>query len=151
MLADVCGESWVRIWADPTAQVKAAGDVFLRSARALDDPVHSDKFDSDQFYVKSAAEMRELFKDVPDACDNTLLIAERVDVKLREGEKPPDVFGRGSSIFADGKLKAFDQESNAKIAEFLKKSDSSNLLSAVAPIFLASALPGEVPSNDRRA
>ena len=30
--------------------------------------------------------MRELFKDYPEACDNTLLIAERVDVKLREGE-----------------------------------------------------------------
>jgi DNA polymerase-3 subunit alpha len=30
--------------------------------------------------------MRELFKDVPEACDNTLLIAERCNVKLREGE-----------------------------------------------------------------
>ena len=30
--------------------------------------------------------MRELFKEHPESCDNTLLIAERVDVKLREGE-----------------------------------------------------------------
>ena len=30
--------------------------------------------------------MRELFSDIPEACDNTLLIAERCNVKLREGE-----------------------------------------------------------------
>src|SRR5437868_801464 len=35
------------------------------------------KFDGDDFYIKSAAEMRALFAEVPDACDNTLLIAER--------------------------------------------------------------------------
>ena len=31
----------------------------------------------DQHYLKSAAEMRRLFRDYPDACDNTLWIAER--------------------------------------------------------------------------
>jgi len=35
------------------------------------------KLDSQEFYVKSAAEMRRLFADFPEACDNTLLIAER--------------------------------------------------------------------------
>ena len=42
------------------------------------------KFYSDQFYVKSAAEMRELFADVPDACDNTLEIVKRIDLKIPE-------------------------------------------------------------------
>jgi len=42
------------------------------------------KFFSDQFYVKSAEEMRELFADVPDACDNTLEIAKRIDIKIPE-------------------------------------------------------------------
>ena len=37
---------------------------------------------SDQVYFKSPAEMRELFKDVPDACDNTLEIAEKCNVEL---------------------------------------------------------------------
>ncbi|ONM48016.1 DNA polymerase III subunit alpha, partial [Nocardia donostiensis] len=37
------------------------------------------KFGGDGYYLKSAAEMRELWDDqVPGACDNTLLIAERV-------------------------------------------------------------------------
>jgi DNA polymerase III subunit alpha len=40
------------------------------------------KFFSDQFYVKSAAEMRELFADVPEACDNTLEIVKRIDITI---------------------------------------------------------------------
>lgn len=40
------------------------------------------RFQSDQHYLKSSAEMRHLFMDVPDACDNTLLIAERSDVNI---------------------------------------------------------------------
>ncbi len=40
------------------------------------------RFSSDQHYLKSAAEMRYLFRDIPEACDNTLAIAERVDVTI---------------------------------------------------------------------
>ena len=42
------------------------------------------RFGSDEFYIKSAAQMRELFPDdrFPGACDNTLLIAERAEVRL---------------------------------------------------------------------
>ncbi len=40
------------------------------------------KFFSDQFYVKSADEMRELFADIPEACDNTLEIVKRIDIKI---------------------------------------------------------------------
>jgi DNA polymerase III subunit alpha len=36
------------------------------------------KFDSDEFYIKSPSEMREVFRELPEACDATLLIAERV-------------------------------------------------------------------------
>jgi DNA polymerase-3 subunit alpha len=42
------------------------------------------KFMTDEFYVKSAQEMRELFHDVPEACDNTLAIAKRIDIKIPE-------------------------------------------------------------------
>jgi DNA polymerase-3 subunit alpha len=40
------------------------------------------RFHSDQHYLKSAAEMRYLFRDIPEACDNTLGIAERVDLTI---------------------------------------------------------------------
>ena len=43
------------------------------------------RFSSDQHYLKSAAEMRYLFRDIPEACDNTLAVAERVDVKIDFG------------------------------------------------------------------
>ncbi|MDB5043280.1 MAG: polymerase alpha subunit, partial [Candidatus Eremiobacteraeota bacterium] len=42
------------------------------------------KFFSDQFYVKSAEEMRELFADIPEACDNTLEIVKRIDISIPE-------------------------------------------------------------------
>ena len=42
------------------------------------------KFMTDEFYIKSSEEMRELFADVPDACDNTLAIAKRIDIRIPE-------------------------------------------------------------------
>ena len=42
------------------------------------------KFYSDQFYVKSAAEMYELWADLPEACENTVKIAERIDIRIPE-------------------------------------------------------------------
>src|SRR6478609_6620174 len=42
------------------------------------------KFDGGGYYIKSAAEMRELWRDFPDGCDNTLAIAERCDVEFVE-------------------------------------------------------------------
>ena len=41
------------------------------------------RFEGNDFYIKSAAEMRDLFRDLPEACDNTLLIAERAQVELQ--------------------------------------------------------------------
>jgi DNA polymerase-3 subunit alpha len=45
------------------------------------------KFESNEFYIKTAAEMNALFpdRDYPGACSNTLLIAERVDHKIEFG------------------------------------------------------------------
>ena len=51
----------------------------VQSGSTLDDPKRF-KFDADEFYLKTPAQMRELFRDYPEACDNTLLIAERSDV-----------------------------------------------------------------------
>ena len=45
------------------------------------------KFDGQEFYLKSPAQMRELFKDFPEACDNTLLIADRCEVEFPEDER----------------------------------------------------------------
>jgi DNA polymerase-3 subunit alpha len=44
------------------------------------------KFHGDEHYLKSAAEMRSLFDEVPEACDNTLWVAERADVEIDFGK-----------------------------------------------------------------
>ena len=57
----------------------------IQSGSTLVDPKRF-KFENDQFYLKSARQMRDLFAEIPEACDNTLLIAERCEVSFREGE-----------------------------------------------------------------
>ena len=47
------------------------------------------KFDSDEFYLKSAEEMRAVFSELPEACDATLDIAERVELDLVYGDRAP--------------------------------------------------------------
>ncbi|MEO8830150.1 DNA polymerase III subunit alpha [Lapillicoccus sp.] len=44
------------------------------------------KFDAEEFYLKSPEQMRHLWRELPEACDNTLLVAERCDVSFVEGE-----------------------------------------------------------------
>ncbi|MBA3264775.1 MAG: DNA polymerase III subunit alpha [Nocardioidaceae bacterium] len=43
------------------------------------------KLDGDSYYLKTPEEMRHTWRDFPEACDNTLLIAERCDVTFAEG------------------------------------------------------------------
>jgi DNA polymerase-3 subunit alpha len=42
------------------------------------------RFGGSGFYLKSPAQMRELFKDLPEACDNTLKIAEECNIEFVE-------------------------------------------------------------------
>ena len=57
----------------------------IQTGKTIDDK-HRMKFFSDDYYLKSAEEMRELFFDTPEACDNTLKIAERCNVELEFGK-----------------------------------------------------------------
>ena len=41
---------------------------------------------ADDFYLMSAEQMRHRFRELPEACDNTLRIAERCDVAFEQGE-----------------------------------------------------------------
>jgi DNA polymerase-3 subunit alpha len=59
--------------------------ICLQTSTVMSDPKRM-RYESDQFYMKSAEEMRSLFGDVPGAIANTFRIAERchVDLKLDE-------------------------------------------------------------------
>ncbi len=56
----------------------------VQSGSTLADPKRF-KFDAEDFYLKSAQEMRHTWRELPQACDNTLLIAERCEVTFTEG------------------------------------------------------------------
>jgi DNA polymerase III subunit alpha len=47
------------------------------------------RFDSDEFYLKTADEMREVFRELPQACDATLQIAEMCELRLVYGNSAP--------------------------------------------------------------
>src|SRR5467141_337190 len=64
-----------------------AHDVLLciGTGKGFSDPKRL-RYDAKQFFLKSAQEMAEAFKDFPDALANTMRIAERCDVQIAEGE-----------------------------------------------------------------
>ena len=53
----------------------------IQTQTTLDNPNRM-KLQTDQFYLKSAEEMKELFKDVPEAISNTIKITERCNLEL---------------------------------------------------------------------
>jgi len=57
----------------------------VQSGSTLLDP-NRFKFDAEEFYLKSPQQMRHLWRELPEACDNTLRVAERCDVTFVEGE-----------------------------------------------------------------
>lgn len=64
------------------------------------------KYPSQEFYLKSREEMAQVFKEVPESLDNTLAVAEMVDLEIPFSEnhypvfrKPSVDIGRGESDF----------------------------------------------------
>lgn len=100
----------------------------VQSNSTLNDPDRF-KFDGSGYYLKSAAQMRELFKDYPEACDNTLEIAERCDVEfpqldlmpnfpVPEGETEASWFEKEVAIGMERRFPAGVPEAQAKQAHY---------------------------------
>src|SRR3954447_8008143 len=60
----------------------------VQSGKTMADP-NRFRFDARDFYLKSPEEMRRLWHELPQACDNTLLIAERCRVEFAERNLMP--------------------------------------------------------------
>ena len=60
----------------------------VQSGSTLMDP-NRFKFEGTEFYLKSAQQMRQIFAELPEACDNTLLIAERCQVDFQARDLMP--------------------------------------------------------------
>ncbi|MBQ0004367.1 MAG: DNA polymerase III subunit alpha [Clostridiales bacterium] len=64
-----------------------AHDILLciQTATNVDDEKRM-RFENEEFYLKSEEEMRELFADMPEACDMTQVIADRCNVEFTFGD-----------------------------------------------------------------
>ena len=60
------------------------------------------KFEGTEHYLKSAQEMRYLFREVPAACDNTLWIAERAEIDIPFGNSVLPHFPIPEGFSGDG-------------------------------------------------
>ena len=67
---------------------------------------------SDQFYFKSPAQMRALFKDIPEACDNTLRVAEMCNIEFKLKDE------NGKTIYH---LPKFPTPEGVNLAEFIRE------------------------------
>lgn len=92
---------------------------------------------SDQFYFKSPEAMRELFKDVPEAIENTLAIAERCDVKFKLKDE------NGKAIYH---LPSFPTEDGRSQAEEIR----SMAFQGLEERFAEAAARGEAVSEDKK-
>src|SRR6201996_1521241 len=59
----------------------------VQTASSINDPKRF-KFDSDQFFVKSAAQMEKLFSHAPEVVSRTMQFAERCSLKLSKVDNP---------------------------------------------------------------
>ena len=57
----------------------------VQTGAMLSDPKRF-KFEGQEHYLKTADEMRYLFREFPESCDNTLWVAERADVTIEFGK-----------------------------------------------------------------
>lgn len=74
---------------------------------------------SEEFYFKSVPQMRELFKDIPEALDNTLVVAERCDVKFKVKDDA------GKTIYH---LPSFPTKENVSLTEEMERLTQQGLL-----------------------
>ncbi|WFG42200.1 DNA polymerase III subunit alpha [Pseudonocardia alni] len=109
----------------------------VQTGKTLADP-NRFKFDAQDFYLKSAAEMRQLWDPIhPEACDNTLLVAERCNIDFTTGQdlqpKAPVPEGeteeswlikeveRGLHMrFPDGVTEKYRQQANYEVGVIIK-------------------------------
>ncbi len=106
--------------------------VCIGEGRALDDPRREKRYSEEQ-YLKSAAEMEQLFEDIPEALENTVEIAKRCNVDIQlgkyflpeypipEGLTENEFFRKISFEGLDERLKTILDESIADYSDRKKK------------------------------
>ena len=73
------------------------------------------KFHGDQHYLKTAIEMRDLFSEIPESCDNTLWVAERANVEIDFGQPVLPSFPVPEGMDEEGYLRQLTYEGAAAL------------------------------------
>ncbi len=83
------------------------------------------KYHGDQFFLKTAAQMAEVFGDYPDAMQNTLLIAERCDVTIPSGQNHLPKFAVPEGFTLDDYFEHVVREGYQQRLERLRRLDAA--------------------------
>jgi len=86
------------------------------------------KFQTDQFYFKTAQEMAEVFRDLPDALERTVVIAERCNVKIQRVSDPFPEFKVPDGYTADSYFEKVVREGFGSRRPKLERLAKANLL-----------------------
>ena len=86
------------------------------------------KFATDQFYFKTAEEMAEVFRELPDAVSRTVTIADRCNVKIQRVTNPFPEFKVPEGFTADSYFEKVVREGFITRAPMLEKLASENRL-----------------------
>ncbi|MGN6371197.1 MAG: DNA polymerase III subunit alpha, partial [Phycisphaerae bacterium] len=81
---------------------------------------------SRELYLKSPAEMRQIFKEVPEACDNTVAIAEKCELKLDFNARHAPVYHPPIDV-STGKAPTPDEYLRQLCLEGIKEKYGENL------------------------
>jgi len=108
----------------------------IQTGKMISDPNRM-KYPSQEFYMKSREEMYEIFKEVPEALDNTVHVAEMCDLKipfdenhypvfeapveLRSFKQDPDTFDRILDIYEVEKTKVNQQDGKDEVCKLDKE------------------------------
>lgn len=75
------------------------------------------KYPCNEFYLKSHSEMAKIFHEVPESLENTLHVAEMVDIKIKFGENHYPVYERAVEITYEVDIDTFDHILNRYVVE----------------------------------
>lgn len=89
----------------------------LQKGTTITDPKRF-KLPNDQFYIKTSQEMREVFADIPEACDATLEIAARISSQI-DGLEKSEIFH--IPTYPMPEEKKTDNQGNVSVERYLRK------------------------------
>src|SRR4051812_9336768 len=99
----------------------------IGTGKGFNDPKRL-RYDAKQFFLKTAEEMAEVFKDHPGALANTVRIAERCNVVLKEGENFLPDFDVPAGMTVDSYFDQIAREGFAQRLPRLQQLKSAGLL-----------------------